>query len=124
MLVELDNPGSPVQLRSVVVSDSQERKVMLREGASNLWAYVDVKGNLHIDGQDLGPMTASVSSDGEYEYFKTIEAKDVPRVLVLLDAPGDADVLEVLSSRWTGAASFELEQRLSQSDIPVKLFVY
>ena len=34
-----------------------------------LWAYLDTLGRLHIDGQDLGPVTRLVSGDGEYEYF-------------------------------------------------------
>ena len=50
-----------------------------------LRAYLDASGNLHIDGHDLGPGTAPVSADGEYEWFKTIRAEDVPKVVT---APG------------------------------------
>jgi hypothetical protein len=87
-------------------------------------AYLDAAGNLHLDGQDLGPGTAPVSNDSEYQYFKTIAAVDVPRVLRLLGAPADADVLELLEARWSGDVSCELERLLRKSDIPVKLFVY
>ena len=50
-------------------------KVTLRSERSGrdvrtLWAHVDVDGNLHVDGQDLGPRTAPVSVDGEYEWSK------------------------------------------------------
>lgn len=82
-----------------------------------LGAYVDEAGNLHIDGQDLGPGTAMVSADGEYEWFETIAAADVPRVIALLDGEPGTDVLDLLEQRWTGMQSYELERRLRESDI-------
>jgi hypothetical protein len=111
------------------VSSDEQRKVTLRserrgENSFSLRAYVDPEGNLHMDGQDLGPVTASVSSDGEYEYFKTIAASDVPQFLSLLGAPADADVLDVLESNWSGEASWELERLLRESGIPVDVFTY
>ena len=62
------------------------RKVTLRAERSgtdyrHLEAYVDAAGVLHIDGQDLGPGTSIVSDDGEYEWFETIAAADVPRLI-------------------------------------------
>jgi hypothetical protein len=102
------------------------RKVTLRDERSgkdwrNLWAYVGPDGALHIDGQDLGPSTAMMSSDGEYEWFKTIAAIHVPRLLTLLGGqPGD-DILDVLAS-YTGEHSYELEKLLRESDIPVNFF--
>jgi hypothetical protein len=84
-----------------------------------LWAYVDDTGRLHIDGQDLGPATAIVSSDGEYEWFETIAAADVPRVVTLLGGqPGD-DVLDLLERDFTGTKSYDLEARLRAADIPI-----
>ena len=52
--------------------DREGRVVTLRDevdgpDSRHLWAHIDQEGNLHIDGQDLGPKTAIVSSDGEYE---------------------------------------------------------
>lgn len=89
----------------------------------NLWAYVDKAGCLHIDGQDLGPVTAPVSDDGEYEYFKTIAAPDVPKVVALLDGRKEEPVLDLLERAWTGEQSWELERRLRESTIPVKTHV-
>ncbi len=71
------------------MSGSKGRTVTLRDerrgsDARHLWAYPDAEGNLHIDGQDLGPGTSMVSSDGEYEWFRTVAAVDVPRVVELL----------------------------------------
>ena len=102
------------------------RKVTLRQernGADVRWlgAYVDAGGALHIDGQDLGPGTAMVSGDGEYEWFMTIAAGDVPRLLPRLGGqPGD-DVLDVLVRDWTGPQSYDLERLLRTSGIPVAL---
>ena len=105
--------------RSRTVSLRDERQGGDRRA---LWAYVDDAGDLHIDGQDLGPGTALVSADGEYEWFKTIAAADVRRVIALLGGgPGD-DILDLLERDFTGAGSYDLEARLSSSDIPVTFF--
>jgi hypothetical protein len=102
------------------------RTVTLRQertGADTRWlgAYLDAAGALHVDGHDIGPGTAPVSSDGEYEWFKTIAAGDVPRLLAVLGGdPGD-DVLDVLARDWTGPRSYDFERRLRESGIPVKL---
>ena len=96
-----------------------------RRGADtrHLWAYLDDEGNLHIDGQDLGPATAPVSDDGEYEWFRTISRDDVPKLMGLLGESGDADLLDVLQRKWSGAHSYDLEKVLRESGIKVELFV-
>lgn len=97
-----------------------------REGRDGRWlgAYVDGGGALHIDGQDLGPGTAMVSSDGEYEWFMTVAAGDVERLVALLGGqPGD-DVLVLLERDWTGRQSYEFERLLRGSGISVNLFTW
>ncbi|MEP7216070.1 MAG: hypothetical protein ABI782_07430 [Anaerolineaceae bacterium] len=86
-----------------------------------LWAHVDDAGAHHIDGQDLGPGTASVSSDGEYEWFRTFSAAHLPQVIELLDGRPGEDPLDV-PERWIGR-SYELERRLRESTRPSELFV-
>lgn len=106
--------GRTVQLRSE------------KSGADSryLWAYLDEDGALHIDGQDLGPATAMVSSDGEYEWFHTIRAAHVGQLVALFGGePGD-DVLDLLERHYTGLSSYDLEAILRNSDIPVERFVY
>ena len=81
-----------------------------RPDGSNLalLAFLDAEAKLHIQGQDLGPVTKSVSGDGEYEYSYTIAAADIPRLLPLLGGrPGD-DVLEILKQKWSGEKSYKL----------------
>jgi hypothetical protein len=104
------------------------RQVILRNERSgldtrHLWAYLDEEGNLHIDGQDLGPATAPVSDDGEYEWFSTISHQDLPQLMGLLGAPADADLLDVLERKWSYARSYELEKVLRESGIKVDLVV-
>jgi hypothetical protein len=97
-----------------------------RQGRDVRWlgASVDGAGALHVDGQDLGPGTAMVSSDGEYEWFTTVAAYDVPRLIALLGGqPGD-DVLELLERDWTGSRSYDFERLLRESGIPVNLFTW
>jgi hypothetical protein len=97
-----------------------------REGADTRWlgASVDAGGALHIDGHDLGPGTAMVSSDGEYEWFKTVAAADVPRLVTALGGQAGDDVLDLLEREWTGPRSYEFERLLRESDIPVSLFTW
>jgi len=106
-----------------------ERKVTLRAERTgkdyrHLEAHLDKEGNLHIDGQDLGPGTAIVSDDGEYEWFETIDAADVPRLVVLLGGQLGEDVLDVLERDYTGTGSYELEKRLRESDIRVERSIW
>lgn len=87
-----------------------------------LWARLDADGNLHIEGQDLGVPPGLVSNDDEYEYFHTIRAEDIPKLIELLGGdPGD-DLRDVLGLNWTDADSFELEKRLR--DAPFEIAFY
>jgi hypothetical protein len=88
----------------------------------HLWAHLDATGALHIDGQDLGPGTAVVSDDGEYEWFKTFAPQHVPRLVELLGGADGTDILDLLAERYTGAGSYELERILRDSKIPFQLF--
>lgn len=94
-----------------------------RDGADTRWlgAYLDAGGALHVDGHDIGPGTAMISSDGEYEWFKTVAASDLPRLVEALGGqPGD-DVLDLLEASWTGTRSYDFERVLRTSGIPVNL---
>jgi hypothetical protein len=102
-----------VERRVVTLRSERDGPMMRYLGAS-----VDETGALKIKGQDLGPGTEMVSSDGEYEWFETIAAGDVPRVIALLSGEPGTDVLDLLEQHWTGTQSYELERRLRESDIP------
>lgn len=117
-----DSGNTPFERKEPTIELRSEK----REDGSrlSLWAYLDTEGRLHIEGQDLGPITKVVSSDGEYEYFKTIAAEDIPRLIKLLGSePGD-NVLDVLEQKWTGERSFDLEELLEKIDIRVALSVW
>jgi len=90
----------------------------------NLVVYLDELGQLHIDGQDLGPGTAPVSDDGEYEWFQTIAAADIPRLCQLLGGYAGETILAILTRKYTGDRSYELERLLRDSDIPVNRRVW
>lgn len=89
-----------------------------------LWAYLDKAGRLHIDGQDLGPVTRSVSEDGEYEYFKMVAKEDIPRLIELLGGKPEDDILDLLQRSWTGDRSYDLEEILREGPIEVRLGVW
>ena len=67
-----------------------------------LCAYLTPDGALHIDGQDLGPGTAPVSGDGEYEWFETIRPAHLPRLVELLGGAPGTDLLDLLADRYSG----------------------
>lgn len=111
-------------------ADPVEPTIMLRDETRAdgshlaLWAYLDTAGRLHIDGQDLGPVTRTVSGDGEYEYFKMVAKEDIPRLIELLGGkPGD-DILGVLGRNWSGDKSYDLEEILREGPIEVGLGVW
>ena len=89
----------------------------------HLEAYLEPDGSLTLAGHDIGPGTAPVSSDGEYEWWRTIRVEHLPRLLELLDLPSDGNVLDLLSS-FTGRRSYKLEQVIRESDIPVETSVW
>lgn len=118
---KIEQPGSASEpLRTVTL-----RSIRSGSNRFNLQAHVDEAGCLHIDGQDLGPVTAlGGAEDGEYEYFKTIDAEHIPRVIALLGGkPGD-DILQLLAQHWSGERSFELERLLGKSGIPIRVSVW
>jgi len=78
-------------------------------------------GRLHIDGQDLGPVTKSVSEDGEYEYFKMVAKEDILRLIELLGGKPEDDILGLLQRNWTGDRSYDLEEILREGPIEVEL---
>jgi hypothetical protein len=105
------------------------RVVLLRSehhglNARFLQAYLDSDGNLHIDGQDIGPATAGVSGDGEYEWGRTVLKEDLPDVIALLDGLPEDHILDLLERNWTGNRSAELERRLRESVIPSELWTW
>ncbi len=109
--------------------NDQGRKVVLREEQDGpdrryLWAYLTADGALHIDGHDLGPGTAPVSADGEYEWFETIQPVHLPWLVELLGGDPGTDLLDLLAQRYTGLGAAELERILRESGIPVERFVY
>ncbi len=93
------------------------------EDFRRLTASVTRDGALRVDGHDLGPGTAIVSPDGEYEWVTTVAAADVGRLVVLLGGREGDDVLDVLERSYTGAGSYDFERMLRESDIPVERWI-
>lgn len=83
----------------------------------NLDASLGQDGSLRITGQDFGPVTRTVSSDGEYEYFYTVAAQDVPALAVALGGHPHVDILELLKLNYCGDASYALERDLECSGV-------
>ncbi len=87
-----------------------------------LEAFLDTDGDLHIEGQDLGPGTGPLGADGEYEWFLTIRAIDLPAIRAVLGIDADADLLGSLGRSWSGPTrSRDLEARIRESGIPTEL---
>ena len=78
---------------------------------------------LKIEDRTTDPVRERFS-DGEYEWTRTILVEYIPQLLALLEAPADADILDVLELHWTGRQSLVLEQRIRDSNIPLDLSSY
>ena len=99
-----------------------ERTVTLREidrGPDHfaLWATLAEGGDLLIEGQDLGPGTAPVSSDGEYEYSYLIAADKLPSLCEVVGLPAGGDLVEHLAAEFSGEASWRLEDIIRSSGL-------
>lgn len=55
-------------------------------------ASIKENGDLEIAGQDLNGR----AGEDEYEYWITVKAGDIPKVVAALPGPDDADVIERL----------------------------
>jgi hypothetical protein len=92
----------------------------------NSWfidASLDDQGNL-IAGQDLGPATATMSSDGEYEWSVTVPASSLSRAVVVLGGGTDEPILKLLARDYSGRAAYGIRRKLDEAGIPLKLFTW
>jgi hypothetical protein len=90
----------------------------------NVNATLERDGTLKISGQDFGPVTKGVSSDGEYEWFYTVAAKDVPALVVALGGKQGADVIDLLAQRWSGDAAYGLGEAVRSSGVQYRFSTY
>ncbi|OBF41674.1 hypothetical protein A5724_04905 [Mycobacterium sp. ACS1612] len=90
----------------------------------NLDATLGDDGSLHINGQDFGPVTRMISSDGEYEYFYTIAAENVPALVIALGGEPGTDIIDLLAQRYRGDASYQLEREIRSSGIDYQFTNY
>jgi hypothetical protein len=97
-----------------------------REGASSFFvgALIDAGGNLVIDGQDLGPATATMSTDGEYEWSVTVPAASLGRAAIVLGGRADEPILELLAREYAGRQAYGIRQKLEDAGIPAKLWTW
>lgn len=106
--------------RSVTLFDEHRQ-----DGSSlHLSAVLKPDGKLLIEGHDMGPVTAPISPDGEYEYFYAIRAMDVPTLVVALGGTPDGDILALLEERWVGENSYGLEKAIRECGVAFTFFAY
>jgi hypothetical protein len=101
-------PGRSVRLQN-------ERR---EDGSSlSIDARLERDGTLRIIGHDLGPVAEAISPDGEYEWFYTIAAQDVPVLVIALGGQPGTDVIELLEQRWSGDAAYSLGAAIRSSGV-------
>jgi hypothetical protein len=113
--------------RGILGHVDEDRVVELRDerredSTRHLRARIRSNGDLCIEGHDLGSGTALVSSDGEYEWFKTIRSEHIVQLRQVLGAEAGVDLLDFLQERFSGPASYDLEELLRTADIPIEFF--
>lgn len=79
------------RLASIVLKDQRTPDGELRK----LLAYIEVSGDLVLEGYDLGDAVEEWFGDADYEYWRRIESDNVPRV-----------VLELIKDRFQSDAAF------------------
>jgi len=91
--------------------DGQERR--------SLVAYVNPDNGLTIDGQDLGPSVEQWFGEGirEYEWMRTVDADEVPRLVELLGGPPGANVLDALEAWLPSHAATDLEKLIDEHEL-------
>jgi hypothetical protein len=83
----------------------------------HLYASLETDGSLRISGHDLGPVAKNISPDGEYEYWYSVAAEDVPALVVALGGSADGDVIDLLREHWSGMDSYGLGAAVRSSGV-------
>jgi hypothetical protein len=83
-----------------------ERRVVLRnttgpEGLRHLDARVGARGDVVIEGQDLGSGVEEIFGAREYEWTWTVAAADVPALVRALGGDEGDDVLNLLGALYS-----------------------
>jgi hypothetical protein len=65
-----------------------------------------------------------ISPDGEYEYFYTVAAEDVPALVVALGGQPGTDVIDLLVQHYCGDASYQLERDIRSSGVEYRFTNY
>jgi hypothetical protein len=92
------------------------RNVRDSQGTRHLEATLTGKGDLVIEGQDLGDGVEQIFGFREYEWIWTIRARDLPSLLEAMGAT--PNVLAALSERFSGDNAAELKSFLDSHDVP------
>ena len=92
------------------------------QGTRHLEAKVKGKGDLVIEGQDLGAGVQRTLGFDEYEWVLTIRARDVPSLSAALGTP--SDLLLALRERFSGDRAAELDSFLKSHDIPYETWTW
>ncbi len=87
-------------------------------------ALINSTGDLVIDGQDLGPATAVVRSDGEYAWTVTVPYASLGRAAAVLGGVEGEPILELLARKYGGRAAYGIRQTLEDAGIPVELWTW
>ena len=87
----------------------------------SLWASIDEAGDLVIHGQDLGP-AVGVLGGSSYEWYSTHAKTNIPLLLVVLGAPANANVLDVIEERFCGVEADIFETLVRDSDLAPAYF--
>lgn len=100
--------------RSVIL-----RRTRDRNGSRYLAASIVADGDIHVEGQDLGPGVTAYWGEGvtEYEWTWTIPIAEVPHLLSSLDEPVDADPLAALARHFSGERAAGLKRFLDEHQI-------
>jgi hypothetical protein len=89
--------ANPAAIKEESLMDEQRTVTVWSANGLTVTARRGTDDNLVIYGQDLKSGSAFGTEVSEYEYGLTVAERDVPRLLAALNAPAEADILDVLA---------------------------
>ena len=92
---------------------------------TTIQAYFDGRGNLVIEGHDIGTVVEGIFGDSDYEYTTTIHCDDLERLNVAFGLPiaSREEMLLFLKTHYIGNACYsQIQSDLTQHQIPFDKF--
>ena len=92
-------------------------------GSRTVWLSRLPQGGVSVNGQDLGDLSGSFGAGvREYEWAHSVAAGDIPSLVHALGGGADADLVDLLTARFSGIRHREFSKFCATESIPVEFW--